>query len=132
RGGRTLPARRGDPVRPLNTSNEETLTMIAHWLRNTTSDLDNPRTSRSRREKYHRPGALRAGCANRVSNRRRQLHLEPLEQRCLLAINVAVVGSTSGDNSGSAAIVSQLNDDTYSDFTATLVSPSQVDTVAEF
>ncbi|MBI2875792.1 MAG: right-handed parallel beta-helix repeat-containing protein, partial [Candidatus Tectomicrobia bacterium] len=47
---------------------------------------------------------------------------------------VAVVSAGNSDpfrNAGLTAIVNQLNDDTYFDFTATLVTPSQVDTLAE-
>ena len=62
--------------------------------------------------------------------RRRRLQLESLEKRALLAIDVAVVG-TSGSQDGFNAIVSQLNDDTYFDFNAVLVDPTDVDTVAE-
>ena len=47
-----------------------------------------------------------------------------------IPINVAVVTGME-DNSGFAAIVSQLNNDTYFNFNATLVSSSQVDTIAE-
>ncbi len=50
----------------------------------------------------------------------------------LATINVAVVGDISGgDQAGFNAIVNQLNDDTYFDFTATLVSSAQVDTAVE-
>ena len=68
--------------------------------------------------------------ATRNRSRMRLLRLEPLEDRRLLAINVAVVAGMA-DNSGFSAIVSQLNDDTYFNFNATLVSPSQVDTTAK-
>ena len=49
------------------------------------------------------------------------------------AINVAVVSSGSGSyyDSGLQAIVNQLNDDTYFDFNATLIAPSQADTLQE-
>lgn len=46
-------------------------------------------------------------------------------------INVAVVEAASGGNGGGAAVVTQLNDDTYFDFTATLVDPAGVDSAAE-
>ncbi|MBI2806017.1 MAG: Ig-like domain-containing protein [Planctomycetes bacterium] len=58
--------------------------------------------------------------------------VEPLEDRLAPAITVAVVGTGGvSDDSGFSAIVSQLNNDTYFNFTATLVSPYQVDTVGE-
>ena len=45
---------------------------------------------------------------------------------------VAVVSTvSSGDAAGFQAIVNQLNDQTYFDFQATLVTPEQVDTIAE-
>ena len=47
------------------------------------------------------------------------------------AIRVAVVERASGGFGGPAATVTQLNNDTFFDFTATLVSPSEVDSVAE-
>lgn len=61
------------------------------------------------------------------------LRLETLEDRRTPAVNVAVVGSPSGGgaDSGFAAIVAQLNDDTYFDFSASLVAAAQVDTVGE-
>jgi hypothetical protein len=43
------------------------------------------------------------------------------------AIDVAVVETAGGGEGGGAAVVAQLNDDTYFDFTATLVDPSGVD-----
>ncbi|QDU49638.1 PKD domain-containing protein [Gimesia panareensis] len=47
-------------------------------------------------------------------------------------IKVAVVGGgPSSDDSGFQAIVDQLNDDTYYDFTATLVQPTDIDTLGE-
>src|SRR5262245_46964775 len=68
----------------------------------------------------------------RAAVRRPVLCLESLSPRLTPAINVAVVGTGgTGDDSGFAAIVAQLNDDTYFDFTATLVTASQVDTAAE-
>ncbi len=48
------------------------------------------------------------------------------------AIRVAVVGGgTASNNTGFQAIVAQLNDDTFFNFNAVLVSPTDVDTVAE-
>ncbi|MEW5770787.1 MAG: Ig-like domain-containing protein [Pseudomonadota bacterium] len=49
------------------------------------------------------------------------------------SLNVAVVstGSGGGYDAGLLAIVSQLNDDTWFDFNATLVAPTGVDTLAE-
>ncbi|MEO2197158.1 MAG: hypothetical protein ABGY72_13840, partial [bacterium] len=47
------------------------------------------------------------------------------------AIQVAVVASGFGYDSGFAAIVQQLNDDTYYDFDATLVQPSDIDSPDE-
>lgn len=59
------------------------------------------------------------------------LSLECLEERLAPTINVAVVGGSNND-SGFAAIVSQLNDHYYSsDLNATLVSPTQVNTVEQ-
>jgi hypothetical protein len=47
-------------------------------------------------------------------------------------IRVAVVGGGPlSDNSGFQAIVDQLNDDTFHDFTATLVQPTDIDTLSE-
>lgn len=46
-------------------------------------------------------------------------------------IDVAVVDSPGGGHGGGAATVAQLNDDTFFDFTATLVDPSGVDSAAE-
>jgi len=78
-------------------------------------------------------GFLRS--ANNQQNKkpiRPRLRFDPLEDRAVPAINVAVIGS--GDSSldaGFAATVAQLNNDTYFDFNATLLAPSQADTVAE-
>ena len=83
----------------------------------------NDRSRFARSESSLRPRSTR-------QSKNRKLALESLENRCLLAIDVAVVGG-NGDNSGFAAIVSQLNNDTYFDFNATLVTASAVDTVAE-
>jgi hypothetical protein len=47
------------------------------------------------------------------------------------AIDVAVVERAGGGLGGGAAVVAQLNDDTYFDFTATLVDPAGVDSAAE-
>ena len=47
------------------------------------------------------------------------------------AIDVAVVETAGGGRGGGAAVVDQLNDDTFFDFTATLVDPSGVDSAAE-
>jgi VCBS repeat-containing protein len=60
---------------------------------------------------------------------RRPLRLESLEERRLLAVNVAVVDG--GEDVDFNAIVTQLNDDTHFDFNATLVQPTDVDTAAE-
>jgi hypothetical protein len=47
-------------------------------------------------------------------------------------IKVAVIGQGAGwDNTGYQAIVDQLNNDTFYNFTATLVDPTDVDTVGE-
>lgn len=47
-------------------------------------------------------------------------------------IRVAVVGGGPlSDNSGFQAIVDQLNDDTFHDFSATLVQPTEIDTLSE-
>lgn len=47
-------------------------------------------------------------------------------------IKVAVISEGTGqDNSGYQATVDQLNDDTHFDFTATLVAPTDVDTLGE-
>jgi hypothetical protein len=68
----------------------------------------------------------------RTRTRRSALRLESLEDRRTPALTVAVVGTGGAANdSGFAAIVNQLNDDTYFDFTATLVPPDQVDSAAE-
>jgi VCBS repeat-containing protein len=75
-------------------------------------------------------------CASHRSRRRklhglwRPLRLESLEERRLLAANVAVVDN--GDDVAFAAIVSQLNDNTQGfGITATPVQPSAVNTVLE-
>lgn len=47
------------------------------------------------------------------------------------AIDVAVVERAGGGLGGGAATVAQLNDDTFFDFTATLVDPSMIDSAAE-
>jgi hypothetical protein len=47
------------------------------------------------------------------------------------AIDVAVVERAGGGLGGGAAVVAQLNDDTFFDFTATLVDPTGVDSAAE-
>jgi hypothetical protein len=47
------------------------------------------------------------------------------------AIDVAVVETAGGGYGGGAAVVAQLNDDTFFDFTATLVDPFGVDSAAE-
>lgn len=64
----------------------------------------------------------------------RALQAEMLEERSLLsAINVAVVGNGLGGaaESGFAAIVSQLDDSTQFQINATLVTPTDVDTLGE-
>ncbi|MEX2140307.1 MAG: Ig-like domain-containing protein [Pirellulales bacterium] len=59
------------------------------------------------------------------NNLQRLLRIEGLEQKQLLAVNVAVVDS--GDNAPYQAIVDQLNDDTQGfDLNAVLVQPSQI------
>ena len=68
---------------------------------------------------------------SRKTSRTRVPRFEPLEERRLLSINVAVVASGSGYDSGFSALRNQLSDDTYFDFNASLVQPSDVDTVAE-
>jgi hypothetical protein len=61
-----------------------------------------------------------------------KLSVEHLEHRLAPAINVAVVGTGGLSNdTGFQAIVNQLNDDTHFDFSAILVSASQVDSLAE-
>ncbi|MGP1385734.1 MAG: DUF4347 domain-containing protein, partial [Thainema sp.] len=52
-------------------------------------------------------------------------------QHVLEAVRVAVAGLTTGDSSGLQAIVNQLNNDTYFDFTAVLVTPDGLDSEAE-
>ncbi len=65
-------------------------------------------------------------------SRRRALLMEGMEPRQLLAIDVAVVQDIgSGNTSGFVATRDQLNNDTYFDFNAVLVSSSQVDSAAE-
>lgn len=76
----------------------------------------------------------RRSASRRSMTRRflRSIRCETLEVRLNPAINVAVVGTGgASDDSGFAAIVNQLNDDTYFDFSATLVNASQVDSAAE-
>ncbi|MEX2140303.1 MAG: cadherin-like domain-containing protein [Pirellulales bacterium] len=61
---------------------------------------------------------------------RRRLEVESLEERRLLAVNVAVIDN--GDDAAVAAIVAQLNDNTQGfGITATAVPPSAVNTVLE-
>lgn len=60
----------------------------------------------------------------------RKAFFEALEGRAMMAIDVAVIGG-SGDTSGFLATVNQLNDDTFYDFNATLLTESQADTLAE-
>ncbi len=57
------------------------------------------------------------------------LRVENLEQKQLLAVNVAVVDT--GDDASFAALAGQLANDTNFDFTVSLVSPTAVDTVGE-
>jgi uncharacterized membrane protein len=59
------------------------------------------------------------------------LQVEPLESRVVPTILVAVIGTGGGNDAGLIAIRDQLNDDTYFDFSATLVPPSGADTTAE-
>ena len=87
------------------------------------STIGNDRSRLGRSESSLHPRSTRR-------SKNRKFALELLENRCLLALDVAVVGG-NGDNSGFAAIVNQLNNDTYFDFNATLVTTSAVDTVAE-
>src|SRR5262245_40559846 len=64
--------------------------------------------------------------------RRTRLNLESLEERRTPVVKVAVVSSGGVSNDiGFSATAAQLNDDTYFDFSATMVSASQVDTTAE-
>jgi hypothetical protein len=49
----------------------------------------------------------------------------------VLAINVAVVVTANYESPGFTQLVNQLNDDTYFDFNAVLVDPTQVDTITE-
>ena len=68
----------------------------------------------------------------RHTSRVRRAFLELLEERRVLAINVAVVGDISGgDQAGFISTRDQLNNDTYFDFNATLVHSTQVDTPFE-
>ncbi len=60
-----------------------------------------------------------------------QLQIEHLEDRVVPAINVAVIGTGGGNDSGLIAIRDQLNDSTGFDFNAVLIAPSAADTVAE-
>lgn len=62
--------------------------------------------------------------------RRRRLGFEGLEERQVLAINVAVV-QIGNDTYGATQTAAQLNDDTYYDFTATVVDQTSVDSLAE-
>jgi hypothetical protein len=81
--------------------------------------------NRSQNQKFSRHAA------NHKSQSRR-LFLEPLEERRVLAINVAVVQDIAfGDPAGFVATRDQLNNDTFFDFNASLVNSSQVDTLAE-
>lgn len=64
------------------------------------------------------------------STSRRKLFFESLEDRRVLAIDVAVV-SDLVDTSGYTALVNQLNDDTYFDFSATLVNPADIATAGQ-
>ena len=66
----------------------------------------------------------------RLRGFRRPLFMESLEERRLLVANVAVLDT--GDDAAFAAIAAQLNDNTYGlDLIATVVQPSQIDTVNE-
>ena len=94
--------------------------LSALW--NRVSSVVNP-FAKSRRRKPQQPASR---------ERVRRAFLESLEERRVMAINVAVVGDISGgDQAGFIATRDQLNDDTYFDFNATLVNSSQVDTLAE-
>lgn len=75
----------------------------------------------SRRSNWLKPRRARAGM------------VENLESRQLLTMNVAVVGTGlgGGADSGFTYIRNQLNDSTTFDFNATLVAPTDVDTLAE-
>ena len=59
-----------------------------------------------------------------------RLHVEGLEDRRMLAIDVAVL-STGADDTGMNAIVAQLMDSVDFDFNATLVTAAQIDTPGE-
>lgn len=59
----------------------------------------------------------------------RSLRVEGLEDRRMLAVNVAVLDTPS--NAGITAIVAQLNDDTFHDFTASIKSAADLDELAE-
>jgi hypothetical protein len=81
------------------------------------------------------PRVRRAVFSKRNGSRpglRGYLRLQSLEDRAVPAINVAVVGGSDPTvNTGFTAIRDQLNNDTYFDFNASVVSASQVDTVSE-
>jgi hypothetical protein len=80
---------------------------------------------RSRRRPRPRSASVSRG-------RRPALRVEGLEDRHTPAIFVAVVGSgIAVTDTGFQATVNQLNDDTYFDFQAKLVTFDQVDTAAE-
>src|SRR5436190_21724010 len=68
----------------------------------------------------------------RPRNRTEFGRLQDLVERICPAVNVAVVGSGDGGpaDAGYQAIVNQLNNDTYFDFSATLVNLTQIDTLA--
>ncbi|HVK09154.1 MAG TPA: cadherin domain-containing protein [Gemmataceae bacterium] len=64
--------------------------------------------------------------------RRPALRIEGLEDRRTPVVNVAVVSTGgTGDDGGFISTAAQLNDDTFFDFNATVVSAAQVDSAAE-
>ena len=107
--------------------------LLSRWLNAVTSRLSHFRKRRSVRTRH---GVTRGTSLSTAwSTRNLVAHSEQLEDRSLLAatLNVAVVGNGLGGASeaGYAATVAQLNDSTTFDITATLVTPSDVDTAGE-
>ncbi len=79
-------------------------------------------------ESYARPSSSFKHRKSYRPYRRRALLMEGMEQRQLLAIDVAVVYDLA-NTGGYAATAAQLNDETYFDFNATVVPASSLTTI---
>ena len=111
--------------------------ILTSWLRGLWSQRKSGRRAEACRRGGAQSGELVRLHSVEVASERRVIardlatSTECLEDRTLLTINVAVVGTGGGDDTGFSAIRDQLNDSTAYQFDAVLVDQSAVDTAGE-